>query len=211
MEWHGLAAVLLAGAVVSCTASDPTPTASPSVSAAASPGASQIALGELAAGRYTHADFTPRIVVEVPDGWQTFHLSPDFFDVAIETDDGTAAIMFMRPQTFVTPHGDFEPVSPEEAIGLLGHYEGVSVSDTRATEIGGVSGLEVDVTFGIDNTHVFQVTDGLIGYGPQTIVRLTYLDVAGVLLVIALNVPEGTMEQSVELARPVMESVQIGP
>jgi hypothetical protein len=185
-------------------------------SAAASPGASQIAIGDLASGRYTHADFAPRILVEVPDGgWQTFHLSPDFFDVAIETDDGPVVIMFMRPQTFVTPHGEFEPASPEEAIDLLGHYEGVSATDRRAAEIDGIRGLRVDltfdVTFEVDNTHVFRVTDGLIGFGPQTNVRLTYLEVADSLLVIGLNVPAGTMEQSEVLAWPVMESVQIGP
>ena len=198
--------------VAGCAGSPPTATTTPSASAIASVDVSPIALGELATGRYTHADFTPRIEVEVPGGgWQTFHLSPDFFDVAIETDDGPVAIMFMRPQTFVTPHGEFEPASPDEAIDLLAHYEGVSLSGSRAVEIGGVAGAQMDVSFDVDNTHLFQVTDGLIGFGPQTDVRLAYLEVDGDLLVIALNVPAGTLAQSEELTRPVMESVEIGP
>lgn len=150
-------------------------------------------------------------MVEVPgDTWLTFHLSPDFFDVGIQTDEGPVAIMFMRPQTFVTPHGELRPATPEEAIQLLSHHEGVSVSDARSVEVDSIGGLQVDVTFEVDNTHVFRVTDGLIGFGPQTDVRLSYLEVSGSLLVIGLNVPAGTMEQSEELAKPVMESVQIG-
>jgi hypothetical protein len=221
VRWPGLAVVSLATVVAGCSGSDPTETAtatpsasattSATASAAGSPGSSPIALGELAAGRYTHTAFTPRIVVEVPDGgWQTFHLSRDFFDVAIETDDGPVAIMFIRPQAFVTPHGEFEPASPEEAIDLLGHYEGVSISEARAMEIDGIAGVEVDVTFDVDNTHVIRVTDGLIGFGPQTDVRLAYLEVDGELLVIGLNVPAGSLEDSEELAQPVLESIQIG-
>ncbi len=52
--------------------------------------ANEIAIGALAAGRYTNSDFAPRIEVEVPAGGLTYHLSSDFFDVAAETEDGPA-------------------------------------------------------------------------------------------------------------------------
>jgi hypothetical protein len=52
--------------------------------------ANEIAAGALVAGRYTNSDFAPRIEVEVPAGWLTYHLSSDFFDVAAETEDGPA-------------------------------------------------------------------------------------------------------------------------
>jgi hypothetical protein len=211
MRWRSLAAIPLAVAV-GCAGPDPTATTTLTPTGAASADASQIALGELVAGRYTHANFTPRIEVEVPTGgWLTYHLSPDFFDVAIETEEGPVAIMFLRPQGFVTPHGEFEPSSAEEAIGLLGHHEGVTVSDSRPVEVDGVAGLEVDVTLDVDNTHVYRVADGLIGFGPQTDVRLAYLEADAGLLVIGLNFPAGTMQQAEELAEPVIESIQIGP
>ena len=54
--------------------------------------------GDHSAGTYTYSQFEPRIEVTLPDDeWTTFHLIPDFFDVAVETEEGPVAVMFLDP------------------------------------------------------------------------------------------------------------------
>jgi hypothetical protein len=167
--------------------------------------------GGHSAGTYTFSQFEPRIEVTVPDDeWTTFHLIPDFFDVAIETEDGPVAVMFLDPIAFLTAgEEDAQAATPQEAIELLADHEGTTLSEPRPVQIGGLSGLEVDADFEIDNTHVIRVSGGNIGFGPTSDVRLTVLEADEGLLVIGLNAPAGHMAEAEELTQTLRDSITI--
>ncbi len=167
--------------------------------------------GDHIAGRYTYSLFEPRIRLTLPDdSWTTFHLIPDFFDVAQETPDGPIAVMFLDPIAFLSPEeADLQAATPQEAISLLAAHEGVTLLEPRVVEIGGLSGLEVDAEFAIDNTHVIRVSGGNIGFGPTGDVRLAVLEADGALLVIGLSAPAGHMDEAEDVTRSVRESIEI--
>ena len=196
-------ALMLAVAAVGCAAPRGA-TREPTSSAA------EIAIGGLAAGRYTNSAFTPRIEVQVPAGWLTYHLSPTFFDVANETPDGPVVVMFLRPTAFLTPSDAVEAATPEEAIAALDEHPGVTAGNPRAVEVDGIEGLEVEVEFAIDDTHIMRVEQGDIGFGPQTSLRLAYLLTDAGVLVIGLNAPAGQLEEAERLSADVLASIQIG-
>ena len=199
------AMLLLAVLVLSgCGGTEPSPTATPRVAA-------EVVEGEHVAGLYTYSAFEPRIEVTLPDdGWTTFHLIPDFFDVALETENGPMAVMFLDPIAFLTAEEEAaQAATPEEALALLGDHEGTTLSDPREVEIGGLSGLEVDADFALDNTHVVRVSGGDIGFGPTSDVRLAVLEADEGLLVIGLVAPAGHMDQAEEMTQAVRDSITI--
>jgi hypothetical protein len=192
----------LAGLVlVGCGPTEVAPTATPT----------ELDEGDHRAGTYTFSRFEPRIEVTLPDDeWTTFHLIPDFFDVAIESDDGPVAVMFLDPIAFLTrEEQDAQPASPQEAIELLADHDGTTLSEPRPVQIAGLSGLEVDADFEIDNTHVMRVSAGNIGFGPNSDVRLAVLEADDGLLVIGLVAPAGLMDEAEELTQSVRDSVTI--
>jgi hypothetical protein len=184
-------------------------TATPSPSTAAEP-AEPIAVGDLAAGRYTNPAFMPRVEVTVPDGWVTFHLSRNFFDVAIETDEAPIVVSFLNPDAYLTPDGELDPASPEEAIAALQAHRTLSVSVPRPVEVDGIEGLEVDVAASVDNTHIMRTEEGDIGIGPTNAVRFAFFPVGDDVLVIGIIGPEGGIDETARLTEPVRESIRIG-
>jgi hypothetical protein len=151
------------------------------------------------------------VELELPDdNWTTFHLIPDFFDVAQETDDGPVSVMFLDPIAFLDAEGQEAPAAtPQQAIVLLADHEGTTLSEPRPVEIGGLSGMEVDADFAIDNTHVIRVSGGDIGFGPTNDVRLAVLEADQGLLVIGLVAPSGRIEAAEALTQPVRDSIRI--
>jgi hypothetical protein len=196
---------LLAVLVMSaCGGVAPSPTATPRIAA-------ELEEGDHLAGLYTYSAFEPQIEVTLPDdGWTTFHRVPDFFDVALETDDGPVAVMFLDPIAFLTADEEnAQATTPQEAMELLGDHEGTTLSDPREVEIGGLSGLEVDADFAIDNTHVIRVSGGDIGFGPTSDVRLAVLEADEGLLVIGLVAPAGLMQEAEDMTQSVRDSITI--
>ena len=171
----------------------------------------ELAEGDHTAGTYTYSAFEPRIEVTLTDGeWTTFHLIPDFFDVATETEDGPVAVMFLDPIAFLTPdEQDIQAATPQEAIELLGAHDGATVSEPRPVEVGGLRGLEVDASYANENTHVIRVSGGNIGFGPTNDLRLAVLEADAGLLVIGLTAPIGHMAEAEELTRAVRGSIRI--
>lgn len=198
-----LAALTLAGCASIGPSTEPAATASPSVL--------ELEEGDHAAGTYTYSQFEPRIEVTLPDDdWTTFHLIPDFFDVAIETEDGPVSVTFLDPIAFLTAdEDDIQAATPEEAIELLAAHDGVTQSVPRPVEIGGLSGLEVDASYAHENTHVIRISRGSIGFGPTSDVRLAVLEADEGLLVIGLNAPVGHIAEAEELTQSVRDSITI--
>jgi len=184
-----------------CGGTELTPTATPA----------ELEEGDHSAGTYTYSAFAPSIEVRLPDDqWTTFHLIPDFFDVAVDTDDGPSAVMFLDPIAFLTAEEeDVQAATPAEAIELLADHDGTTLSEPRPVHIGGLSGLEVDADFEIDNTHVIRVSGGNIGFGPNNDVRLAVLEADDGLLVIGLVAPAGHMDEAEELTQSVRDSITI--
>jgi hypothetical protein len=92
--------------------------------------------------------------------------------------------MFLDPIAFLTAQEeDAQAATPAEAIELLADHDGTTLSAPRSVEIGGLSGLEVDADFEIDNTHVIRVSGGNIGFGPTSDLRLAVLEADEGLLV----------------------------
>ncbi|HEX5579812.1 MAG TPA: hypothetical protein VFY43_09115 [Candidatus Limnocylindria bacterium] len=198
-------ALLLVVVVMSgCGGSAPLPTATPRAAA-------ELTEGDHAAGLYTFSPFQPRIQVALPDDrWTTFHLTHDFFDVAVEADDGPVVVMFLDPIAFLdADEEDAQAATPQEAIALLGAHAGTTLTEPRVVEIGGLSGLEVDAEFAIDDTHVIRVSGGNIGFGPNSDVRLAFLEADAGLLVIGLAAPAGRMAEAEELTQAVRDSISI--
>lgn len=173
--------------------------------------ASQLQEGDHEAGRFTYSPFQPRIELTLPDDeWTTFHLTPDFFDVAHETQDGPVAVMFLYPMAFLTPgEEDIQPATMGEAIELLAAHAGAAISEPRVVQIGGLAGLEVDAHFDIDDTHIIRVSGGNIGFGPNSDIRLAVLEADRGLLVIGLSAPAGRMAEAEELTESVRDSIRI--
>ena len=167
--------------------------------------------GDHSAGTYTYSQFAPRIEVTLPDDeWTTFHLIPDFFDVAVETEEGPVAVMFLDPIVFLSAEEEgAQAATPREAIELLADHDGTTLSEPRPVQIGGLSGLEVDANFEIDNTHVIRVSGGDIGFGPNSDVRLAVLEADDGLLVIGLVAPTGHMDEAEEITKRVRDSIAI--
>ena len=208
-SWHTAFAGLALVVTVLTACASIGPASEPAATASAS--ARELAEGVHAAGTYTYSQFEPQIEVTLPDNqWTTFHLIPDFFDVALETEAGPVAVMFLDPIAFLTADEEVaEAATPEEAMRLLGHHDGTTLSEPRPVEVGGLSGLEVDADFEFDNTHVIRVSGGDIGFGPTSDVRLAVLEADEGLLVIGLTAPAGQMAEADELTQTVRDSIQI--
>ena len=120
------------------------------------------------------------------------------------------AVMFLDPIAFLNAGRAGRP--GRHAAGgdrAAGAHDGATVSEPRPVEIGGLSGLEVDASYAIDNTHVIRVSGGNIGFGPTSDLRLAVLEADEGLLVIALNAPAGHMAEAEELTQAVRESIRI--
>jgi hypothetical protein len=185
--------------------------AAPSTSVTATtPPVNEVAVGQLAPGRYTYSGMTPRIEVSVPEGWQTVHLSPEFFDVARERADGFAAVMFFRPPLIIGPPGGAPADDPRDAIALLHQNDRLTVSMERSAYIGGMPGIQVDVSADREDSHILGGDEGLLGIGPEDDLTLTFLQVRDGVLVIGLICPAGQMDAWAMEARPVLASITIG-
>ena len=200
-----LAPAALVAVLAGCAATGPSTEPGPTRTVA------ELEEGDHSAGSYTYSQFEPRTELTLPDDrWTTFHLIPDFFDVAQETEDGPVAVMFLNPIAFLNAEEEeAAAATPQEAIEILADHDGTTLSEPRRVQIGGLSGLEVDADFEIDNTHVIRVSGGDIGFGPNSDVRLAILEADDGLLVIGLAAPAGHMDEAEVLTQSVRDSITI--
>ena len=130
--------------------------------------------------------------------------------MALNTDDGPIAVMFLEPIAFLTAEEeDVQAGHAGRSHRAAGRPRRHHAFRASPVEIGGLSGLEVDAAFEIDNTHVIRVSAGNIGFGPTADVRLAVLEADEGLLVIGLNAPVGHMDDAEELTQSVRDSITI--
>jgi hypothetical protein len=194
----------------------PTPTVSPTdaaPSATASASTStlrELAEGTLAAGRYTNSSEEPGLIIELPDGWQSFHHEPRFYDVARVDDDGTRVVGFMRPTRVFGPSDGGPADGPQQVIDLLEQNPGLDVGSPTPVSLAGLDGLAVDISAQTDDTPVVGDEQRvLLGIGPQDAIRLWIFEWDGAPLVVLLVAPPEGMDAWVDEARPVIESIRL--
>src|SRR5688500_4939811 len=176
-------------AVTDPSASDETPTTSPSPST--TPGrqvAELTATGEpLPAGRYTRTGFSPSITLDLDGSWQAVQLASGFFDVQQEVGSpDVIAVQFARPIGVFGAGSSSEPApSAEGAVALLGANPGLSVIESSESRIGGLTGSQVTVeNAGDAHAQVMQVPPGALGIDPGRRLWVAFFDTPDGLLAI---------------------------
>lgn len=191
----GGAAVAVVGALIAtlagCAAPAPSPEASPSAAPESSPSAPACpnplggrCLGPLEAGTYTTQQFTPAITYEVPEGWANLEDLPGNFLLVPPTgtlegvDAGTSDYIGIYTsiaalELSCTATRADTGRTPEEIAARLAAEPALVVSDGGAVEVGGLSGVVLDLTLtdggGIicDGREAFPVVPLFIGEPPS--------------------------------------------
>jgi len=184
------------------TSPEPTATFPPSMDLPA-PGT------ELEPGRYTNPSFTPRVEFSVDEGWTTVQQTAGFFDI------------------------QDEPGSLDVVAVQFGNVVGTDVAKVVANDLadnvdfanGGVEGVEIDGYEGfrvtLESTDpldtnppifhpVIRLTPGDVSIASARRLDLTLLDVDGEVLAIMVGGSIAEWDHAMEIATPVIESVQIG-
>jgi hypothetical protein len=204
---------MLALAACSVPASD-TPAAEVSPMASSRPSEAVAELGparsELAPGRYTREGFEPRIVLEVGEGWTAQQVAPGFFDV--ERNPGSLDVIAVQFGTVVGAE------SAADAVADIASNAGLTMSAPEMVEVGGVEGLRVvvETTDPADSDppvfrQVLSVTAGPLSIASARRLEVTLLDVDGGVLAVLVGGSVAEWERTLRAARPVVDSVTIGP
>jgi hypothetical protein len=189
------------------TASPTTP-ATPPPTAAPTAAPSPYAAGDLAAGSYL-VDSIPPITFSVDSGWTSTRPDPDFFD--LEKGPAYLAVLvvtliFTDPQqtNFKVPDG----MDPAAAAAKIAKNKGLKLTDPVPVTIGGVSGLEFDVTtkspliysfIGGDHTGYFFSSD-IKG-------RVRLVSVGGKLVAITTEAPPKQFDAVIGQVQPIIDGI----
>jgi hypothetical protein len=219
-----LGIVIMAGCQPSATATPrpaptptPTPAPTPSPPAPTSPAASEIRAGRqnLAAGRYTHRGFVPRVTLAVDGSWRAVQVLPGFFDV--QQDAGSPdviAVQVARPDGIYRDAGDLvAPSSAQAAVEALGAHSMLEVIARDASLMGGLQGLAMVIenppTATID-AQVMHVPPGPLLISPGRRLWIAFFDTPEGLLAIMVGGSVARWDEALRAAEPVLESVTIG-
>ena len=205
----GSALAVIAG----CDGPDPSPTAAasdePSVDAT-----ELIATDTaLAPGRYTRSAFSPPITFELGEGWRAIQLLDGFFDV--QQDVGSPDVMAVQFANVRGVHGA-EGVTmttdPDEAAAILRTHPGLVVVESSESRIGGLTGVQVTVgNAGTAHAEVIEVPPGALGIDPDRRLWIAFFETQDGLLAIMVGGSVPRWDETLLIAEPVLESVQIGP
>ena len=185
-----------------CTA--PTSVASPSPAATFPP--SQTAIDP---GTYRWDGFDPSISVTVGAGWELGHDDPSFFDLFRGSD--FPSVSFAR---FTDVYQDtttrFEATDAATVAATLSGRSDITITDPAAIELGGLPGLQFDLTTGAPKTPVFFGPAGDFRLEPDFKTRYRILDVpGGGVLVIGIHDHADAFDAAVALADPLTETLQV--
>ena len=163
----------------------------------------------LAAGRYTRAAFLPHVSFEVGDGWTAQQVAEGFFDVQREVGSpDVIAVQFAN----VVAHATATAV-----LAALRGNPHLRVDGGEPVEIGRHRGFRVVVqtTDPVDTAppvfrEVLRVPAGPISIASARRLQLTLLDTPRGVLGILVGGSVARWDRTLEVARPVVESVRIG-
>ena len=164
---------------------------------------------ELAPGRYTRAEFTPRIGFSVREGWTAQQVAPGFFDV--QQDVGSPDVIAVQ---FATVAGAGS--AAEAAAAIRANPQLRVVQDARS-RVGGHAALRLLVeTLDPAATdppifrQVLTVTAGPIGIASGRRLRIDLIDTGSAPLAILVGGSIAQWARALEVAEPVVRSVSVG-
>ena len=163
----------------------------------------------LAPGRYTRPGFAPPIAFTVGEGWTAQQVAPGFFDVQQEV--GSPHVIAVQ---FANVTGS--PTAAGIAAAIRGNGELQLVGDERA-EVAGREAIRITLQTRdpVDTDPpifrpVLTVTAGPIGIASGRRLRIDLIDTPAGPLGLLVGGSIERWERALELAGPVVESVEIG-
>ncbi len=209
------------------TADLPQPTPSPEPGATPAPGI--LHRGVLDAGTYVSDDLSVPTQLTLGEGWTGYIATPDEISVQ-DSDDRFTELTVARLQTGYDPpcYTGTEGASPPE-LKLLGpeprdvieHIAGqpiLDASEPQPVNLGGVTGLQIDVTPAgpladvcpdpIGNRlHLFQAGGDSVWVRDGQKVRIIALDVRGTTVTIVAGAPAAAFGESMARLQPTIDSL----
>lgn len=181
--------------------------ASPTVAAT---GPFVLSAGALAPGTYTTTAFQPRLTFVLGDGWRG--LFPDDDDeVALEGDDGLFFAV-TRVSKVVDPTTHTAVAVPDDLVSWLATHPALTADAPAAASIGGLTGQWLDVTAGNSSeVELFAYPSGNLRIVQGATFRIHVLSMEGPDLTIIVGAPASNLPTAVELAQPVLDSLEIIP
>jgi hypothetical protein len=171
-----------------------------------------VALGapgeRLAGGRYTRADFQPGVSFEVGAGWTAQQVAEGFFDVQQEVGSPhVIAVQFANVDGQATSRG---------VVAALGGNPRLRMDEPQTVRVGGrtATRLVVETIDPVDTDppvfrEVLSVPAGPIGIASGRRLQLTLLDTSRGVLAILVGGSIARWDRTLEVAMPVVESVEI--
>jgi hypothetical protein len=140
-------------------------------------------------------------------GWFSGHLHADFFDLlrfdgVPHTGLPTLMLAFGDPGHWFGPDGEVpdDGLSPGAAADLTAEVEFLTVSNRRPVELLGLTGVRIDVSAAVPNTHVFGGPGGDFGAGPLQPFRMAILERDGGLFLVLVLAEEGDGQADLDAA-----------
>ena len=207
----GLAAILALSACQPQAAS--TRSASPSASA---PETMELTItaGPLPPGTYARSTIEPPITLELDEGWRAVQQLDGFFDVQREV--GTPdviAVQFARPARIwsASMTEAVAVTTAQEAADALAANDRLTINDTSESQLGGLTGMVVDVeNGGVGHEHVMELAGGELGIDPGRRLWVGFYDTDAGLLAVMIGGSLARWDDALAAAEPVLESVRIG-
>jgi hypothetical protein len=161
-------------------------------------------------GTYFKKGFEPKITFTVGDGWTAAQATAGFFD--IQDDPGSLDVVAIQFGNVT------EADTAEEAAANVAARPNLTVSEPEKASIGRYPGthLVVETTDPLDTDPplfhpVIGLTPGDVSIASARRLDLTLLDIApGTVLAIMVGGSIAEWDHALELATPVIESVEIG-
>jgi hypothetical protein len=164
---------------------------------------------ELEAGTYLKEGFDPRVTFTIAEGWTAAQATAGFFD--IQDDPGSVDVVAVQFGNVT------EADTAEEVAANVAARPDLTVSEPDEVTIGGYTGvhLVVDTTDPLETSPVvfrpvIRLTPGDVSIASARRLDLNLLDVDGQVLAIMVGGSVAEWDHAMELATPVIESVQIG-
>ena len=198
----------------------PSPTNRPSMRTAVSPGPSSSdsaqdlpVTGDLPPGRFTFADFKPRITFNVEDGWTVGSAAAGFFDV--QRWKGTPdviAVQFGLVEGIVGAGGSMtQPKTAAEAGKTIHENAGIVVIEESESRMSGLKGSNVVVeNRSKAHSEVLQVAPGTLGIDPGRRLWISLFDTPDGIVAVMVGGSVAKWDEALAAAEPVLESVTIG-
>jgi len=220
------AVVIITAVVMACSGPASTPSsivssATPSSVPAATSSASGATVGgaatfppsqtAIAPGTYRWDGFERPVSVTVASGWEIGHDDPAFFDLFRGSD--FPSVSFARfTDVYVDAASRSAATDAATVAATLGNRPDVTMTDPTAIELGGLHGLQFDLTTTAPKTSLFFGPAGDFRLEPTFRTRYRVLDFpgGGVLVIGVHGLGEG-FDAAVALADPVTSTLRVEP